>query len=158
MNFLDAISIDIENEFNYLEVFIELLKSESIKYSEFNANFTNYKDELSSKAGVYHFFSVSDKNTLSLYVGKAGRGKNKEWNLYQRLMQHRQASQTDTIHGAIAKELGSENEKVIKFLCDSEIYIQYIGISENESSDVENLIKDIEHYCIQILNPRYTDK
>jgi len=158
VNFLDAISIDTEHDFNYSAVFIELLKSESIKYSDFHTSLENYKEELSLKVGVYHFFSVSDESVLSLYIGKAGYGKNNKWNIYERLKQHQQASQADTIHGAIAKELGADNKDVIKLLCESEIYIQYIDMSKDESSDIENLIKKMERYCIQRLNPRYTDK
>ena len=160
MKFTDKAGTRIDSNLNFVDLFLQLLNFDGIKYSEFNQR-GSYKDILENKAGVYHFFSKSQSKVTSLYVGKGGFGKSGKWDLYKRLIQHRQPSQQDTIHGAIAKEFGVSNDTAIKFLSDGEIYIQFIVISNNydpSEAHIEEVIKDLEDYCKCRLNPKYTDK
>jgi len=82
-----------------------LLEAKSIKYSEWNENkIETDKNELRNQAGVYHFFRNTNGNIDSLYVGKGGFGNKETWNLFKRLSQHFQVSQTNTLLGKYAKK------------------------------------------------------
>ena len=144
--------------FDFSEKFQNLISSPGVKY----ALFPEHKDQFKDKAGIYHFFSVDEIRTKSLYVGKAGFAKG-DWDLYKRVSQHFQPSQEKTIHGHIAKEFGTTSDKVIEFLKSSNLYVQYIALFEkgNEQEypdeELENMIKSFENFCKSCLNPTYTD-
>jgi hypothetical protein len=109
---------------------------------------------LQSNAGVYHFFSISGPRIASLYVGKASKGNNGSWDLYERLKQHRQPSQTDTLHGAISRQFGCTNEEAISFLTNGKVYLQVVILDEKKYSN--ELLLAFEKYCISRLSPMYT--
>lgn len=160
MKFTDKTSTRANSNLDFVKLFFNLINFDGIKYSEFNKR-GNSKNNLEDKAGIYHFFSKSHNKVTSLYVGKAGYGNSREWDLYQRLSQHKQPSQQDTIHGAIAKEFGVTNDTAIQFLCDGNVYIQFIELSNNDKIpeiNLENIIKDFEDYCKHRLNPKYTER
>jgi hypothetical protein len=160
MRFTDPTKTRTNTDLDFVDLFLRLIKSDGIKYSEFLKEPEKYRESLQSKAGVYHFFSMAENKVTSLYVGKAGYGNSGKWNLYKRLMQHRQASQQDTIHGAIAKEFAVSNDIAIKLLSDGKIFIQFVEISNkyNTQENVEDRVKGLEDYCKHRLNPKYTDK
>lgn len=142
-----------------------LLKAKSIKYSEWNVQDDNI--ELKNQAGVYHFFQKTEENIYSLYVGKAGFGKEKKWSLFERLKQHFQESQKNTLLGKYASKNNLLPNAAKLKLEKSEVYLQWLPIfkkngiteslfSEYSVDDLEKQILQIECFCIAILQPEYT--
>ena len=152
----------IDDTTDYGMWFKMLICADGIKYSLFKENVTNYEAALSKKAGVYHFYSVSAVSACSLYIGKAGFGSGK-WNLYERLKQHQQPSQGNTVHGAISVEFCINSEQSINLLSQGQVYLQYVAIHETSENNpppdnIEQMVTEFESYCISRLNPKYSKR
>jgi excinuclease UvrABC nuclease subunit len=146
MKFTDKDQTKVTNSsLNFEQLFISLITNDGIKYDDFHKNPNNYKELLEGKAGVYHFFSKSQSKATSLYIGQTA-------DLHKRLREHQQEKYPTGLPIKIAKEFGIETEKVIKFLCDSFVYIQYIEVNGENNNRL-----DLESYCKSRLNPKYTD-
>ncbi|EOU1488707.1 hypothetical protein [Clostridium perfringens] len=120
---------------------------------------------LNDSCGIYHFYYIKDNIKYSLYVGKAGFGKSGKRNLSQRLNQHFQPTQEETIHGKVNEKLGFNNiNTAIQFLCSEEVYVQFLEIYKKSNiqnltyNQVDDEIKVYEKFCIDILKPIFTDK
>jgi len=138
------------NEHGFDDKFKELIEANGVLYSDLTSEMINLKNN----AGVYHFFSISDKRIASLYVGKASKGNKGNWGLYERLRQHTHVSQTDTLPGAISRQFGCTNEEAMLFLSKGKVYLQVVILNENKYSN--ELLLAFEKYCIERLSPVYT--
>lgn len=144
----------IEKYSGYLE---RLLCAESVQYSEWsNGHRSRFKSILKQSAGIYHFFRKQSESTIPLYVGKAGFGDSNEWNLYNRISQHFQPSQTNTLLGKIARTKDTTPKQVK--LCldqDKEVYLQWLILYSRPPCIEQELIW-VECFCKSILEPKYT--
>lgn len=135
----------------------ELLAATPIKYSAWPPSDTT---SLSASAGIYHFFEVKDDVIASLYVGKAGFGGGGEWSLYERLKQHFQPSQPNTLLGKAAKALNRNPDEIKATFVSAEVYLQWLPLLANATIDSTNLSAELvwfECFCKAILKPRYTN-
>lgn len=160
MKFSDSYGTNGELNNDFFSLYIKLLNSETIKFSDFIKNVAHYKDQFKNKGGVYHFYSKSERKTTSLYIGKGGFGKNRKWDLYERLKQHMQASHKKNILTAIANDFACSNKVVIELLMNSSVYFQFVIIyDENDlTENSENKLINFEYYCKKLLCPKYTAK
>ena len=142
----------------------KLLRAKSYKYSDI----IDKEDRksylcLNDSCGIYHFFYEENNIKYSLYLGKASFGNCDKWNLHERLKQHFQPSQDNTIHGKIKKRLRlADNNEAINIIKERNVYLQFIEIyikQENMNwNEIYNKIATYEKFCIEVLNPTFTDK
>ena len=132
-----------------------LLAATPMKYASWPQD---AKEQLSESVGIYHFFEKEGELISSLYVGKAGYGGG-DWSLYQRLKQHFQTSQKNTLIGKIAKCSGQDPKLVKTSLVEREVYLQWLEISrkDNVPPNIEAELVWVECFCKSILKPKYTD-
>lgn len=131
----------------------ELLDAPPIKYSNWSQE---NREDLKNAAGVYYFYEKIDESVLPLYVGKAGFGES-NWSLFKRLSQHFQLSQTNALIGKINKSTGQDSEETKRLLCEREVYLQWLVISNSPSEDLESKLVWSECFCKSILMPKYTN-
>ena len=144
----------VEKYSDYLKI---LLCAKSVQYSEWsNECDSELKSKLKQSAGIYHFFRKENESITSLYVGKAGFGKNGHWSLYKRISQHFQPSQKNTLIGKVAKANGTTPEDAKSCLNDKEVYLQWLILCSNLPCIEQELIW-IECFFKSILKPKYTD-
>lgn len=160
----------IKDNLNLLEnkesILKSLLCSKSYKYKDaYKQNKRTKFFNLNDSCGIYHFYYIKNSVKYSLYIGKASFGKDGKWNLSQRINQHFQPTQKNTIHGKVNKKLGFFNSNdAIQFLCNEEVYIQFIeiytksNIQDINYKKINNEIKIYEKFCINTLKPIFTDK
>lgn len=146
-----------ENEIRRLSLVTEtLLSGNSIKYVNWDVNADH--SILNLQAGVYHFYETDNEQIKSLYVGKAGFGAKNDWSLFQRLKQHFQVSQKNTLLGKYAKANNLTMESAKSKLQQSDVFLQWLPIEVSEPIDLERELMRIECFCKSILNPAYTDE
>lgn len=146
-----------ENEIQRFTLVTEALLSEnSIKYVDWDVNADH--SILNRQAGVYHFYETDNEQVKSLYVGKAGFGAKNEWSLFQRLKQHFQVSQKNTLLGryALANNLTMRSAKFE--LQQSDVFLQWSSIEVPEPLGLERELMRVECFCKSILKPTYTDE
>ena len=132
-----------------------LLAAPSIKYSAWPPSDTT---SLRTSGGVYHFYELDTKKNISLYVGKAGLGAG-SWNLFKRLSQHFQTSQTNTLLGKASKASGTPPEATRTSFCQRPIHLQWLTIA-TQSHDLQAARSELfrlECFCKAVLNPAFTD-
>ncbi|MEE4465104.1 hypothetical protein V2S84_23780, partial [Azotobacter chroococcum] len=90
---------------------------------------------------------------------KAGFGGG-EWSLYERLKQHFQPSQQNTLLGKAAKALNGDPDEVKKNFASGEVYLQWLPLFTDASANSDSISTELvwfECFCKAILKPRYTD-
>lgn len=135
-----------------------LLNAPSVRYAEWPHT---DKHELRRAAGVYHYFEMVDGRLRSVYVGKAGFGRQREkqtWSLYNRLSQHFLPSQKQALLGKASKHLGiTPNECKLLFL-KSNLRLQWLALHDTcPRCDLESELFWFEYFAISVLRPEYTD-
>lgn len=154
---MSNLSKHYENEIRRLSFVTETLLSEnSIKYVNWDANADH--STLNLQAGVYHFYETNNGQIKSLYVGKASFGDKGDWSLFQRLKQHFQVSQKNTILGKYAKANKLSMESAKSKLQQSDVFLQWLPIEMSKPINLERELMRIECFCKSILNPVYTDE
>lgn len=147
----------------------KLLEAKGYKYSDaINKTRKNERKDffnLKYSCGIYHFFYEENNIKYSLYLGKASFGNDGNWYLFNRINQHFQKSQDDTLHGKLAKSYEEEidNEGAIDILKKNNVYIQFVEIYEKDSDsmnwqEINEEIEEYEKFCIKVLNPKFTDR
>ncbi len=131
-----------------------LLCSNSIEYKNWEPN--EYSKELKGHIGIYHFFRKRNNTIESLYVGKAGVGNKEDWDLYERLKQHFQTSQKNTLLGKYAKSFSISAEETKVQLNGSGVQLQWLKVTTK--SDDERTLMRLECFCKAVLNPKFTDQ
>ena len=154
-------------KFKIKELILEkLLRSKAYKYSDvikINERRRKAFLGLNDSCGLYHFFYVENNIKYSLYLGKGAFGDGDDWCLYKRIIQHFQPSQPNTIHGKVKEKLNLySNKDAINVIKQKDIYLQFVEIynkSENMNwSDIDDEIMMYEKFCIEVLNPAFTDR
>jgi hypothetical protein len=137
-----------------------LLKAPSIKYADWPQIDTK---ELRNAAGVYHFFQIDEGFLKSVYVGKAGFGRQMEkqtWSLHDRLSQHFLPSQKYALLTKASRKLGlSPKECKAQFL-GSGLRLQWLTLYDNPTkrNGIESELLWFEYFAISVLRPEYTDR
>lgn len=136
----------------------ELLNTDPMRYSDWPPDETSC---IADSAGVYHFYKKSTNQIKSLYVGKAGFGRNDNWNLYERLKQHFQPSQKNALIGKVSSKMEISKDEAKRYLESGNVYLQYLvfaGRQDGISAEVlEAELCYFEHFAIAVLKPMFTD-
>jgi len=135
-----------------------LLNAPSIRYSEWP---TIDKKDLRSAAGIYHFFEVAEGCLRSVYVGRAGFGRQSEkqtWSLYSRLSQHFLPSQKNTLLGKASKKMDLPSNECKSMFLQSNLQVQWLALHETcPRRDLNSELFGFEYFAISVLRPEYTD-
>lgn len=134
----------------------DLLAMNPLKYSDWS---TTDSTRIIGVAGVYHFFEKYDDHIVSIYIGKGGFGRGKDWSLYERLKQHFQPSQKYALLGKASKATGLSPEQIKANFEEGNLYLQWLTFTTKSDSVTTNLEAELrwfECFAIAVLNPKYT--
>lgn len=135
-----------------------LLNAPSIRYADWPLT---DKQELRRTAGVYHYFEMNDGRLRSVYIGKAGFGRQSDkqtWSLYHRLSQHFLPSQKQALLGKASKQLGFTPDECKILFLESNLRVQWLALHDTcPRCDLESELLGFEYFAISVLRPEYTD-